>query len=302
MQKPVIISMGSGKGGVGKSSMLANIGTFLAQKGYRVGFIDADLGGANLHLCLGVRRPAKGLQDFLLNREPDLANVTIETAIPNTWLISGASDILELANPRYNHKQRIINNLRKLPADFIFVDLGAGTDNNVVDFYAAFPNGILISDSLPTSIENAYGYIKNGITRGVLRLFPGHEDIKSFVSRFSNPKTEGGFITFSDFLQALRVAFPKEAQLIVDWLVSRRTFFILNMVKSQEDIIIGKRFTDIVKKYLTMKLYYIGYMVATPEIPQSIRDMRPLVSCSPSDAPLACITSITNNLLALLEG
>ena len=65
MSNPIIISVGGGKGGVGKSTITANIGTILVQKGFSVGFIDADLGGANLHLCLGVRRPLTGLQDYL---------------------------------------------------------------------------------------------------------------------------------------------------------------------------------------------------------------------------------------------
>jgi flagellar biosynthesis protein FlhG len=249
-----------------------------------------------------VRRPAKGLQDFISGREGKLADVAVETAIANTWLISGASDIMELANPKYGQKQKIISQLRKMEADYIFVDLGAGTDANVVDFFAAFPNGILVSDSLPTSIENAYGFVKNGIVRGIQRLFPGRTDIREFLQRFSDPKTTDGLVTFNDFITALRQAFPAEAQQIVDWIVSRRTYFILNMVKSQEDVVIGKRFTEIVKKYLTMKLYYIGYMVATPDIPQSIREMRPCVAARPGEQTVNCITSITNNLLALVEG
>ena len=64
MKEPIIISIGGGKGGVGKSTITANIGTALSQKGFSIVFIDADLGGANLHLCLGVRRPRAGLQDI----------------------------------------------------------------------------------------------------------------------------------------------------------------------------------------------------------------------------------------------
>jgi flagellar biosynthesis protein FlhG len=301
MEKPTIITIGSGKGGVGKSSMVANIGTLLAHNGHNVGFIDADMGGANLHQFLGIRRPAKGLQDFLAGREPDLKSVVIETSVPNTWLISGASDILELANPRFGQKQKIITQLKKLTADYILIDLGAGADTNVVDFFAAFPIGILVTDSLPTSIENAYGYLKNGIIRGVSRLFPGRNDIKGFIRRFSDPRVEGGFITFTDFIQALRAALPREAEQITDWLIARRTFFIMNMVKNQEDVVIGKRFTDIVKKYLSIKLYFIGSMVATPDIPRSIREMKPALDCNPSEQTNSCITGIVNNLLALVE-
>jgi len=65
MKDPIIISVGGGKGGIGKSTITANIGASLTLKGYSVGYIDADLGGANLHLCLGVKRPYAGLQDYI---------------------------------------------------------------------------------------------------------------------------------------------------------------------------------------------------------------------------------------------
>ena len=54
MKDPVIISVGGGKGGVGKSTITTNIGAVLTTRGFSVGYIDADLGGANLHLCLGI--------------------------------------------------------------------------------------------------------------------------------------------------------------------------------------------------------------------------------------------------------
>lgn len=126
MQDPIIVSVGGGKGGVGKSMVTANLGAVLSQKGFRVGFIDADLGGANLHSFVGVKRPLSGLQDFLAGRSKSLEEVACKTAIPNTWLISGASDIMDLADPKFSQKQRIISHLKNMKADFIFIDLAAG--------------------------------------------------------------------------------------------------------------------------------------------------------------------------------
>ncbi len=171
MKDPIIISIGGGKGGIGKSTITANLGASITLKGYSVGYIDADLGGANLHLCLGVKRPPAGLQDYISGRFKKLNDIAVTTAIPNSWLVSGASDFLELANPNYAQKQKIINNLKKMDADYILVDLGAGSDYHVTDFYAAFPYGIVVADGLPTSIENAYGFLKNGTIRGLVQTF-----------------------------------------------------------------------------------------------------------------------------------
>lgn len=299
MTIPIIISVGSGKGGVGKSSIISNIGAVIAQGGHSVGFIDADLGAANLHLCLGVRHPKVGLQDYLAGRMKSIADIAVKTAVPNTWLISGASDILELANPRFSQKQKVINNLRKMEAEYIFIDLGGGTANNTIDFFTAFQYGIVVSDSLPTSIENAYGFLKNSIVRGIARLFPGRRDVAEHLHKFSDIKVKKGCATMSEFLLMFKSGFPQEAGRVKEWMASKRVFFIINMVKSGKDIEIGKRFVEVVRKYLNIRLNYIGYVISTPEVPQSVRDMRPLVVNKPSEEAFGCFRRISENLVKL---
>ena len=302
MRNPVIISFGGGKGGVGKSIMASNIGALLAQKKRSVGFIDADLGGANLHLCLGVKRPKYNLQDYISGRVKNLSDVTEKTIVENSWLISGACDILELANPFFSQKQKIITNIKKLDVDYILVDLGAGSSSNVTDFFAAFSKGIIILDGLPTSIENAYGFLKNSIIRGITRLFPGRKDLKSYFQKFSDPQREGGFATVGELLDFLNHDFPEETHIIREWLRGRKTFLILNMVKYKEDISVAKKFTDIVKKYLDVNLQFLGYLINEPEMRRSMREMKPLVISDPPQKALECFSAITQNLITLTNG
>ncbi|HEX3019519.1 MAG TPA: P-loop NTPase [Chitinispirillaceae bacterium] len=299
MKDPIIISVGGGKGGVGKSTITANIGTTLCQKGFSVGFIDADLGGANLHLCLGLRRPKRGLQDFIKGTFKNLNDVAIPTIVAKSWLISGASDILELANPNFAQKQKIINNLRKMEADFILVDLGAGSSYHVTDFFAAFPNGIIVTDGLPTSIENAYGYLKNGILRGMVRLFTGNPTLQSIIRNFTDPESKNGFITVNDLLNFLKNNYPNEVTVLTEWLHNRRSFLILNMVKSADDIKIGTRFAEMVKKYLSINLYYIGYILNAPEIRTSIKEMRPFMLNEEPSKTRECFEAVTQNLISI---
>ncbi len=302
MKEPIIISIGGGKGGVGKSTVSANIGTALSQKGFSVGFIDADLGGANLHLCLGVKRPRTGLQDFIKGNCKSLKDVAVPTLVENSWLISGASDILELANPNFAQKQKIINNLKKLDADYILVDLGAGSSFHVTDFFAAFPFGIVVTDGLPTSIENAYGYLKNGIIRGMVRLFPGKTELQNLIRNFSDPKSKKEFTTVNDLLNHLNNDYSKEILLLKEWLHKRRSFLVLNMVKTADDIKIGTRFAEMVKKYLAINLYYIGYIIFTPEIRASIKEMRPFMLKDQPSRIRDCFEAISQNLISITRG
>src|SRR2546430_5139719 len=87
-----IIAIGSGKGGVGKSLLAANLGIYLAQLGKQVVLIDADLGGANLHTFVGVERPAVTLARFLDQRAQKLEECMVDTSVNGLRLVAGDSD------------------------------------------------------------------------------------------------------------------------------------------------------------------------------------------------------------------
>src|SRR4051794_40385321 len=76
-----ILAVGGGKGGIGKSLVSANLSIALAQRGASVVVVDADLGGANLHSCLGVAQPQVSLSDFIDRRVQRLEDVAVETGI-----------------------------------------------------------------------------------------------------------------------------------------------------------------------------------------------------------------------------
>src|SRR4051794_37938704 len=160
-----IVAVGGGKGGIGKSMLSANLGIALAQHGSSVILVDADLGGANLHSCLGVAQPTVSLSDFMDRRAARLEDVAVPTGIERLRLISGARDVLDAANPRHSEKQKLLRNIRSLPVDYVVVDLGAGTGFNVLDFFLVADTGIVVLLPEPTSIENAYRFIKAAFFR-----------------------------------------------------------------------------------------------------------------------------------------
>ena len=132
-------SVGGGKGGVGKSLVSANLSIGLALMGYKVIGLDLDLGGANLHTCLGIPIPEKTLSDFLTKKARHLKELLTPTPIKNLSIISGAQDQLSMANLKQAQKNRIMARIRELQTDFIIIDLGAGTSSNTLDFFSIFP-------------------------------------------------------------------------------------------------------------------------------------------------------------------
>lgn len=100
-----MISVGGGKGGVGKTFLVANLAVSLARLGKRVVAVDCDLEGANLHTSLGVSGPVKSLPDFVAQREDDLGKLVIDTPTEGLRLIAGTDANLGEAQP--NHLRRV---------------------------------------------------------------------------------------------------------------------------------------------------------------------------------------------------
>ncbi|MBW2334586.1 MAG: AAA family ATPase, partial [Deltaproteobacteria bacterium] len=139
-----ILAIGGGKGGTGKSLITASMGICLANRGNDVLLIDADLGTANLHTFLGLEPPKLGLSDFVSKKESTISGVITKTGINNLKLISGAKDMIGIANLSYGQKAKILNNIKKLNYRYILLDLGPGTSFNILDFFLISHCGILI--------------------------------------------------------------------------------------------------------------------------------------------------------------
>ena len=163
--KKQIWAVGGGKGGTGKTVVAASIGILLAKAGKRVIIIDADLGGANLHTCLGIRHPSTTIADFLLKKVNSLNELLLDTPIKNLRLISGANDFLTIANIPFAQKQKLMRYIKNLDSDYVILDLGAGTSFNVLDLFLISDSNILVVMPEPTSVENAYRFIKCAILR-----------------------------------------------------------------------------------------------------------------------------------------
>ena len=87
-----------------------------------------------------------------------------------------------------------------------------------------------------------------------------------------------------------------------EWIHQRKTLLILNMIRGGEDIKVGTRFCEMVKKYLSIPLYYIGYVTFAPEIRTSIRKLRPLMIDENESPAKECFEAITRNLLVITKG
>ena len=152
------LAVTSGKGGVGKTTLSANIAYLLSQNGYKVGLFDADIGLANLDVMLGVR-PHKNIL-HLLKGECAIEDILLEVH-PNLWLVPGESGNEIFSFSDQTLLERFFTELKKLDfLDYLILDTGAGISEHVQMFLDAADDVLVVSVPDPAAITDAYAMIK----------------------------------------------------------------------------------------------------------------------------------------------
>jgi flagellar biosynthesis protein FlhG len=153
-----IITVASGKGGVGKTNISTNLAIAYAGIGKRVILMDADLGLANVNVVLGII-PKFNLY-HLIRKQKTMKDIIMDTNY-GIQIVAGASGFAKVANLSEEERQNFISELSALSAaDVIIIDTSAGVSNNVLSFVAAADEAIIVTTPEPTAITDAYGIIK----------------------------------------------------------------------------------------------------------------------------------------------
>ncbi|WAH35387.1 P-loop NTPase [Alicyclobacillus dauci] len=161
-----VIAVGSGKGGVGKSNFCVNFGLSLAQSGIRVLIMDTDVGFANIEVLLNVT-PSHTLLDAISGRS--LSDV-VEHSPYGLSFISGGNGLFDTTSLEDEDFRRLLADLNKLSGmyDVVLLDCGAGVSEISRQLVAASDELILVTTPEPTSMTDAYAFMKLLVHRSAL--------------------------------------------------------------------------------------------------------------------------------------
>lgn len=298
MQKdrPIVIPIASGKGGVGKTFVSVNISYALAELGKKTVLIDLDFGGANIHTCMGYDTAPDGIGNFLNQKNMKLSDYLLTTTSDNLKFIPGDAEMVGIANISAAQKRKLINQIMNIDADYVVLDLGAGSTYNTIDFFMMSSFGVIVATPEITSILNAYALLKNSIFR---LLFVGLKKYPESKEVFSDLMKKGGESAWKvnellDMLFEIDPEIHAETMTIIDTFNPK---IIINMAHKPKDLSMGEKLRKISKNYLNIEMEYIGFLYRDKVVERSIEERKPLYQIAPDNQTYQTIVRMAYKII-----
>ncbi len=299
-KSPEVWAVGGGKGGVGKSIISVLLSFWLAKKNKETVLVDLDLGGANIHTLMGIKSPARTLNDFIIRKYNSLEEISIYTEVDNLRLLCGASEILSMANPQFAQKVKIIQNIFNLDADYVVIDLGAGTSFNVLDFFMAAHKQIVVLTPQPVSIQNAYGFVRNTVYRKLSRLVSRKASLVAMVKETMDPKNDLKIRTINELLQNIsNESSEEDAKALRKEIANIQPVLITNMTNEVNEKNAGRIIKTVSERYLMINPINLGGVAYDKQIYSMVTDMVPLTKLDQSSEAFMNLFEITGRIMEL---
>jgi len=292
-----IWAVGGGKGGTGKSFLSANLAIHLASLEEEVVLIDADLGGPNLHTFLGLKESDLDLGHFINNRVSSLKDTATLTPFNGLRLIKGTDNLLFTANLNYYKKLKLLRQIKAFEAKRVIIDIGTGASYNCIDFFLLSNPGIIVINPEPTSIENAYYFLKSCIMR-LLKLYIDYYKIQNLVEKISE-QIENNSKSIYSFLNEIINHDKYYANILYRALRKFKPCLIINKARTERDFILGQSIAQVVQKYLVIDLDFLGIIPFNEQVHLSLRSLTPFVRSYPDSEVSHSIRSLLMKLVEI---
>jgi flagellar biosynthesis protein FlhG len=294
-----IIPVASGKGGVGKSLVSANLAVAFAQAGQRVVVADLDLGASNLHLVLGQQSPKKGIGTFLNNTKSDFGEVVLNTDIPGLRFIPGDTEIPGMANLKGTQLKALVKKFVALKdsTDILVLDLGAGTHRSILDFFLLSGQGIIVASPAVTAVLNAYVFLKNTVFRLMATSFP----VKSAAYKHLETIRAGGggpqMQYIPKILPEIKKIDPEAYKSFYTKLERLRPRLIVNMMDEPKDADVAMKIRRSCEEYLSLQLEHLGIIYRDSMQDVALASRLPIVLYKPQAILSQAIYRIADKIM-----
>ena len=299
-----IIPVASGKGGVGKSLIAANLGVAFAKAGKKVVLADLDLGASNLHMVLGHQAPKTGIGTWLNNTKINFGEVIAETGIAGLRFIPGDTEIPGTANLKVFQLKSLVRHLLSLreEADILILDLGAGSHQSILDFFLLSGQGIVVTAPAVTAVLNAYVFLKNTVFRLMYTTFGRGTKARTWLEKARKTGTGLQRLHLPEILPAIK----KVDKASHDKFVERYSIFhprlIMNMIDDPKDGDVAMKIRRSCEEYLNLKIEHLGPVFRDGIQDTALASRIPILIYKPQSVLSQAIVRIADKILASDEG
>jgi flagellar biosynthesis protein FlhG len=294
-----IVPIASGKGGVGKSLIAANLAITFARAGKRVVLADLDLGASNLHLVLGYQSPQKGLGLYLNNTQQNFSNFIVDTEIPGLRFIPGDNEIPGTANLKTAQRKALVKQFLALEqtTDILILDLGAGTHQAILDFFLLSGQGIIVTAPIVTAVLNAYIFLKNASFRLMYTIFSPGSPAYNYLDRMRKEGSGPQKLYIPKIIEEIKQIDPPAYAKFKAHFDRFHPRIILNLVEDPKDAEAAMKIRRSCEEYLDLKIEHLGVIYRDSIQDVALSSRLPVILYKPQSLIAQAIYRIADKIL-----
>lgn len=291
-----IIPVASGKGGVGKSLLSANLAITLGQAEKKVILADLDLGASNLHLVIGQSSPKAGIGTYLTG-ENSFEQIIQPTEYENVFFIAGDSEIPGLSSIKTSQKKALIKKFQSLDCDYLIIDLGAGTHLTILDLFLLSPQGIIVTAPTVTATLNGYLFLKNAVFRLMANSFKKNSKAFQFLEKLKNDSSSLQKLYIPKLVEQIRSIDPESATNFEERMAQFHPRLIINMIDEPKDADKALKIRRSCQQYLGLEVESLGVMYKDSLQDKALSSRLPVVVYKPKSLISQAIYRIAEKIL-----
>jgi flagellar biosynthesis protein FlhG len=215
--------------------------------------------------------------------------------VPGLHLVSGAHALLEMANPKHGQKRRILRHIQQIDADHVILDLGAGTGINVLDFFLVSHRGILVVVPEPTSVENAYHFIKAAFSRKLRQTEP-KRTIAAALEKIAADNRGKTSKSARDLVADVMVIDPEAGAAVLAAAATFGASIVVNRASSASHERLAAEMSMACREYYGIGVEALGTLPDDPMVARSVIDREPVVSVHPESPFATAVRRLANSL------
>ena len=289
-----VLAVGGGRGGVGKSTLAVNLAVYFAQLGRSVILVDADPSGAELHTHFGM--PHDNF-DLRVDDSGDVELRCVPTPVPGLSLMPQLYTVGSSTPLRPGRKAIWAKRLRHQEADYVILDLGAGTAPATLDLFLSADIGVCVTAPDPPAVEATYRFARTLFLRRLRRMLIKDRFKLRLVNRVLGELTP--LPTPLEVVHALARYETALAEIAANELAQLRPRLVVNGIRLRQDNELGSAMCEMAYRYLGVELDHVGHIEQDDSVWLSVVRRRPILLDSPTSKSARNLERIARRIMAL---